>query len=173
VSVRGLSFDGTCYHLITESDPGGLGNVFLRSFDTLADLALLNQSSVQLMGTKPFGSGVSIGGVTFDGTRYHLITESDPGGLGNVFLRSFDSLADLAQLTQSSVQLMGTNPFGSGVSIGGLMAIPDFDTTPTDLPVPGTLALLVLGLAGLGAAKRLSGAWVCSRSRDCCARSGA
>jgi len=127
-------------HLITESDPGGPNNVVLSSYDSLSDLVNLAPTS-----TSPifgFPSAVSISGLAFDGTQYHIITESDPGGPNNVVLSSYDSLSDLVNLAPTS-----TSPifgFPSAVSISGLLSI----TTPMN-SVPEPPSLLLVLLAGL------------------------
>ncbi len=104
------------YHILTESDPGGLNNVNLFGFENLTDLINLNNpSSASINSLAP---GISISGLTYDGSRYHIITESDPGGLNNVNLFSFDSLTDLINLNNpSSASINGLAP---GISISGL-----------------------------------------------------
>lgn len=158
VSFRGLAYNGSQYLVITESDPGvPTGNQFLRFYDTLADLKALNQSSIVQLGSHAFGTGVSFAGLTFDGTKYHVITESDPGvPTGNQFLRTYDTLADLMALNQSSITQLGPHAFGTGVSFGGLMAMPQKPPIGA-IPLPTTLpltsgALLILG--GLGHYRR-------------------
>jgi hypothetical protein len=124
--------------LITESDPGGLNNVNLSSYDSLADLKILNASSTTFLpGPSP---AVSISGLAYDGFQFHLITESDPGGLNNVNLSSYDSLADLKILNASSTtSLPGPSP---AVSISALVFVPD---QASQVPEPGTIWLLAAG----------------------------
>ncbi len=153
VSVGGITFDGSQYHMITESDPGGIGNLFLRSYDSYADLIALNQSTVRSIGTGQniFGSAVSVGGLTYDGSSYYMVTESDPGGIGNLFVRRYDSLLDLDLANQSSIFGIanGQNPFGSAVSVGGLLAMPDPGPMPISEPSTITLSLTGLAIVGL------------------------
>ena len=81
------------FHFITESDPGGLNNMNLFGFDTYTDLVNFNTSSSNFLpGLAP---AVSMSGLTYDGNQFHFITESDPGGLNNINLFSFDSFTDL------------------------------------------------------------------------------
>jgi hypothetical protein len=138
VSISGLTFDGTQFHIITESDPGGPNNVVLSSYDSLTDL--VNLSAADTSPIFGFPSAVSISGLTFDGTQFHIITESDPGGPNNVVLSSYDSLTDLVNLSAAS-----TSPifgFPSAVSVSGLMSI----AAPVNgVPEPASLSLVVLG----------------------------
>ncbi|MDX1440633.1 MAG: hypothetical protein R3284_12095 [Rubricoccaceae bacterium] len=136
----------TPFHVLTEGDPGTSGNVRIRSFNSLADLISLNQSSTSLLGSNLGGTGVSIGGFTYDGNQYHVLTEGDPGGSGNVRIRSFNSLADLISLNQASTSLLGSNLGGTGVSIGGFTAVPTF----VAVPLPATIWMFLISLCGLG-----------------------
>jgi acyl-CoA-binding protein len=137
VSMSGLTFDGNQYHALFESDPGGLNNVNLFSYDSFADLKALNASSSSFLN---FASGVSMSGLSFDGNQYHALFESDPGGLNNVNLFSYDSLADLKALNASSSSSLN---FASGVSMSGLTFDNQYLVT---IPEPNSLILLTLGL---------------------------
>ena len=120
VSIRGLTHDGDRYIMITEPDPGVGGPTFIRQFATLADLYNLNQTGISQAFFDIGGSGVSIGGLTYDGERYLLVTEPDPGVGGAGFIRIFDTLTDLMTLNQTGISPAFSDPGGSGVSIGGL-----------------------------------------------------
>ncbi|MCB2100408.1 MAG: PEP-CTERM sorting domain-containing protein [Rhodobacterales bacterium] len=114
------SANATPFYMLTEGDPGTSGAARLRTFDSLADLMALNQASSTLIGSDIGGTAVSIGGLTYDGDRYLMITEGDPGTSGNAWLRTFDTLADLMALNQASATLIGSDIGGSAVSIAGL-----------------------------------------------------
>ncbi len=149
VSMSGMTYDGSRYHFITESDPGGLNNVNLFSFDSLTDLINFNTASSAPM--SGLASGVSISGLTFDGSQYHIVTESDPGGLNNMNLLSFDSLTDLINLSPAnSAPMPGLAP---AVSMSGLMFVPD----PLQVPEPATAAFFAVGLAGMMSLRRRKG----------------
>jgi hypothetical protein len=155
VSIGGLSWNGDKIFMATESDPGGLGNVFLREFNSLGDLRSLNQTGVTHIGTNIGGTGVSVTGLDYDGDDWYMTTESDPGGLGNVFLRTFDTLADLKSLNQQSAPLIGTNIGGTGVSTHALMSFSEPIVPLTPVPLPPSLPLLAFGLFGLGLLRRI------------------
>lgn len=147
VSVGGLTYSGGKVYLVTESDPGGLGNVFLREYDSLADLKSLTQSTATKIGTDIGGTGVSVTGLDTDGDDWYLTTESDPGGLGNVFLRTYNTLADLKTLTPKfSASLIGTNIGGTAVSTRALMSVADPGMDPAPIPLPGSLPVMSAGL---------------------------
>ncbi|SFL41527.1 PEP-CTERM protein-sorting domain-containing protein [Nitrosomonas aestuarii] len=150
VSVGGYTFDGSKYHVLVESDPGGLGNLNLGTFDTLADLKNWNVSSSHFIGQNLFGSGVSVGGFAYDGSKYHVLVESDPGGLGNLNLGTFDTLTDVKNWNVSSSHFIGQNLFGSGVSLGGFTVV-----SSVSVPEPTTVWLFSTALIGLiGFSKR-------------------
>ncbi|MCP5373190.1 MAG: PEP-CTERM sorting domain-containing protein [Hyphomicrobiales bacterium] len=127
-SVRGLTYDGSQYHLLTESDPGySPARLFLSSYDSLADLRALNYSSsfeYTANGGNPFGGAFSVGGLTYDGSQFLLFTESDPGySPAATYLTRFATLADLKALTYSSYYEFtanGGHPFGGAFSVAGL-----------------------------------------------------
>ncbi len=117
VSIAGLAFDGTQFHLLTESDPGGLNNVNYASFNSVTDLLNFNPSNVGVVNVT-LGTAVSIAGFAHDGTQFHLLTESDPGGLENVNYASFASVTDLLNFNPSSVGVVNVT-LGTAVSIAG------------------------------------------------------
>ena len=68
-------------HLLTESDPGGLDNVFLREYADLAALTSGTQSLVRNLAGNVTPTS-SINGLTWAGDRFMMIVEADPGGIG-------------------------------------------------------------------------------------------
>ncbi len=141
VSVSGLAYDGSQYLLWTESDPGGLNNIVLTTYDSLADLASLNAASSFFPAGPP--SAVSVRGLAYDGSQYLLWTESDPGGLNNVVLTTYDSLADLASLNSAGSFFPGG--LDPAVSVSGITFVPE---QAVDVPEPWTLPLFGLSLIG-------------------------
>ena len=148
-----LTYSAGKAYLLTESDPGGLGNVYLREYNSLADLRSLTQFSATLIGTDIGGTGVSVTGLDTDGDDWFLTTESDPGGLGNVFLRTYDTLADLKTLTPKvSASLIGTDIGGTAVSTRALMSEPEL--APAPVPLPGSVPMLSAGLLAFWCLRR-------------------
>ena len=153
VSVGGMTYSAGKAYLLTESDPGGLGNVYLREYNSLADLRSLTQFSATLIGTDIGGTGVSVTGLDNDGDDWFLTTESDPGGLGNVFLRTYDTLFDLKTLTPKfSASLIGTDIGGTAVSTRALMSEPELGPAP--VPLPGSVPMLSAGLLAFWCLRR-------------------
>ena len=143
-SVGGYTYDGSKYHALIEGDPGGLGNLVLGTFDTLTDLKNWNPSSSSFIGQNLFGTGTSVGGLAFDGSKFHALIEGDPGGLGNLVLGTFDTLTDLKNWNPSSSSFIGQNLFGTGTSVRGF----EYDGSEYQVLIegdPGGLGNLVLG----------------------------
>jgi hypothetical protein len=93
-SARGLAFDGSRYHLLIESDAGaGDGTVSIASFDSLNDLqgGVLSDFAVSALDVT---AGFSVGGLVYDGSRFHMLFESDfdAGAGGEISIGSFDSI---------------------------------------------------------------------------------
>ena len=140
------------YSVLVESDPGGLGNLNYGEFASLTDVKNWNVSSSHSIGQNLFGTGVSVRGFAYDGSKYHVLVESDPGGLGNLNLGTFDTLTDLKNWNVSSSHSIGQNLFGTGVSVGGFTAV-------SSVPLPATTWLIgtaLISLIGFSKRRRLA-----------------
>jgi len=147
------AFATPMFHMINEADPdASFEEVRIRSFDTLADLKALNQSFTSVLGNNIGGSAISVAGLAFDGSQFHMITEGDPdASFEEVRIRSFDSLADLKALNQSSTSVLGPNIGGSAISVRALVFQADDEFTVSE---PATFAVFAAGLVGIGFARR-------------------
>ncbi|TQV75820.1 PEP-CTERM sorting domain-containing protein [Denitrobaculum tricleocarpae] len=87
-------------------------------------------------------------GLTYDGNQFHFITESDPGGLNNVNLFSFDSFVDLVNFNVASSGFPPDLAPAVGIS-GFIMFIPPEEPPQTQVPESETFLLFGFGLAGL------------------------
>jgi hypothetical protein len=81
-----------------------------------------------------------------------MINEADPdASFEEVRIRSFDSLADLKALNQSSTSVLGPNIGGSAISVRALVFQADDEFTVSE---PATFAVFAVGLVGIGFARR-------------------
>ena len=68
--MAGLGYDGTHYILMSESEPGGLGNQTVGKYSSFNDLINLSAFDTDfLLPQNRFGSNVSIGCLDHDGTQ--------------------------------------------------------------------------------------------------------
>jgi|GEM_PF-3484401 len=152
-STTGIAFDGSQYIVQFESEvdlPSGSNmEVLYHTYDTFADLVSFTLASstfspVDLIGT------YSTTGLAFDGSQYIVQFESEvdlPSGSNmEVLYHTYDTFADLvsfnlASSTFSPVDIIGTYST-TGLAFDG--------NTAGAIPEPSTLALMALGLAGLG-----------------------
>lgn len=148
-SAGGLAFDGSTYQLLLESDAdsGAGSEVFMASFDSLLSLldGTVSSSSFSQLN---LNSSFSAGGLAFDGSSYQLLLESDADrSAGNeIFLASFDSFQDLLDGTIASSSFSQLN-INANFSTGGIVA--HAPESPVEVPEPGSLGLLILGLGAL------------------------
>lgn len=107
------------YTLFREADPGGTNTYSTSIYTDYTSLVNNNPFATDMAGG-PYGSGVSVGGLAWDGSQYVMLLESDPGGLGNINLARFDTYNDLRNINASGTNFVGQNIWGSGVSARGL-----------------------------------------------------
>jgi len=121
-SVRGLTYDGSDYHLLLESDENQSGGaeVFLTSFNSFSDLVAANISS-STFSQLDIGANFSVRGLTYDGSDYHLLLESneDRSSGSEVFLTSFNSFTDLLAGNISNSTFSQLN-IGTDFSVEGM-----------------------------------------------------
>jgi len=104
-SVGGFTFDGTQFHVMleTNNDADGGAEIFLISYNSFADLLANNQASASFAILNP-APAFSVGGFAFDGTQFHVMleTNNDADGGAEIFLVSYNSIADLLADNQAS-----------------------------------------------------------------------
>ena len=149
VSVGGLAFDGNQYLLLTETDPGQItNNLILSRYDTLTDLINLTPANSNFLPS--LASAVSVAGLTFDGSQYLLLTETDPGQItNNLTLSRYDTLTDLINLTPANSNILPS--LASAVSARGLSYT--FESV-SPVPEPTAMMLFASGLASLCVVRR-------------------
>ena len=83
---------------------------------------------------------------------YNLLTETDPGqATNNLVLGRYDTLTDLINLNPANTNLLPS--LAGAVSARGL-AVTFEPVPPPSVPEPTAIALLIIGLAGIGTVVR-------------------
>ena len=110
-----LSATYTLYH---EGDPPG-PTTYTTSIYTDYTSLVNNSPAASDTAAVTHGTGVSLGGLAWDGTQYVALRESDPGGLNNYNFATYDTYNDLRNNNFSSSSSMKVQ-WGTGVSARGL-----------------------------------------------------
>ena len=129
-SVGGFAYDGSQYHILLEHNddaPGG-GEVYIMSYDSLADVYSNTQASASYS-QMDITSTFSIAGFTFDGGHYYLVyeTDDDAGAGDEVWVSTFDSFAEVLSGSFGVLQASQMN-ISSSFSIAGFAGrVPIFE----------------------------------------------
>jgi len=157
-SSTGITYDGSKYHILYEADTDTTTNeVVVNSFDSFNDIINYNYQSTIV--DVDISAGYTSTGLTYDGSKYHILYEADTDTTTNeVVVNSFNSFNDLINYNyQSSIVDVDIS---SGYSSTGFNALystvppPTLPPPPTSVPEPGTIALLGIGLIGIGLTRR-------------------
>lgn len=119
--IVGFAFDGARYHMLLESieDAGANAEVFYLGYDSWDDVV---SNVIAASGFSPLdvGNVSTIGGLAHDGSRFHLLVESDEDRAAGieVILLSFDEMDNLLQGNDIDVSFTQLD-LGAEFSIGG------------------------------------------------------
>ena len=92
-NARGFAFDGNQYHMLVEVDPQFGNELFVLSYDTLADVIAGNHTTT--LTAHNFQTSADARGFTFDGNQYHMLVEVEPAFGNELYVLSYDTLADV------------------------------------------------------------------------------
>ena len=121
-SVGGFAFDGTQFHVMleTNNDADSGAEIFFISYNSFADLLANNQASFSFSALN-ISPGYDVGGLTFDGTRFHVMLESsfEAGSGVEIFIVSYISVADLLANNDAGASFSAQD-IVPAFSVGGL-----------------------------------------------------
>ncbi len=104
-SIRGHAYGDCRHHLLyeTDDDSSGGSEVWIGSFPSVADI-YSNHWPAGEYSTINVNSLWSVGGFAYDGAQYHVLLETndDASAGGEVYIMSYNSLADVFSNTQAS-----------------------------------------------------------------------
>ena len=148
VSVAGFDINGTEFNLLLERDVDVPGATDLSLLNFSSQLNFLNGViGFQVPSSLDLPAGVSVAGFDINGTEFNLLLERDVDvpGATDLSLLNFSSQLNFLNGV-IGFQVPSSLDLPAGVSVAGF-AIQSGDTP---VPVPSTVALLGLALAGLG-----------------------
>ncbi len=145
-NAAGFTYDGNQYHMLVEVDPAFGNELYVLSYDSLVDVIAAN-ATVTLTGHN-LQTSANAAGFTYDGNQYHMLVEVDPAFGNELYVLSYDSLADVIAANET-VALTGHN-LQTSANAAGFNAVLSF----APIPEPGSILLLAIGLLGSGVARR-------------------
>ncbi len=157
-SLAGLTVAGGTLQLFLQpnEDVDGYKRLYLVNYDSLDALKSGSVSSEYELGAT-IGIGYSSRGVTFDGTRYHmllqLLADRESDEEPDLYLASFLGLDGLRNDVLDSGQFLPIN-IGRHYEVAGFSIDPSVQGPPSGVPEPGSWMMLVAGVGAVGGAMR-------------------
>lgn len=170
-SLAGLTVaDGTLQlFLQPNEDVDGYKRLYLVNYDSLDALKSSTVSSEYELGAT-IGIGYSSRGVTFDGTRYHMLIErlvdKESDEEPDLYLASFLGLDGLRNDVLESGQFLPIN-IGRNYEVAGFSIDPSVQGPPSGVPEPGSWMMLVAGVGAVGGAMRARRSGLVHRPQAC------